>query len=49
MSLVIGAVRDRTLDGGPGPPFVPALLWSAVPLVVFVPLGSWLYSLRTTQ
>lgn len=49
MSLVIGAVRDLTLNGEPGPAFVPALLWSVVPLVVFVPLGLWLYNRRTTQ
>ena len=49
MTLVIDAVRDLTLTGEPGPAFVPALLWSIVPLVVFVPLGLWLYNRRTTQ
>ena len=49
MTLVIDAVRDLTLTGEPGPAFVPALLWSVVPLVVFVPLGLWLYNRRTTQ
>ena len=49
MTLVIDAVRDLTLTGDPGPAFVPALLWSVVPLLVFVPLGLWLYNRRTTQ
>lgn len=49
MSLVIDGVRDLTITGEPGPSFVPALLWSIVPLVVFVPLGIWLYNRRTTQ
>ena len=49
MTLVIDAVRDLTLTGEAGPAFVPALLWSVVPLVVFVPLGLWLYNRRTTQ
>jgi ABC transporter DrrB family efflux protein len=49
MTLVIDAVRALTLTGEPGPAFVPALLWSVVPLVVFVPLGLWLYNRRTTQ
>ena len=49
MTLVIDAVRDLTLTGEPGPAFVPALLWSIVPLVAFVPLGLWLYNRRTTQ
>ena len=49
MSLVIDAVRDLTIRGEPGPAFVPAVLWSVVPLVVFVPLGIWLYNRRTTQ
>jgi len=49
MTLVIDAVRDLTLNGEPGPAFVPAVLWSVVPLVVFVPLGLWLYNRRTTQ
>jgi len=49
MSLVIDAVRDLTITGEPGPSFVPALLASVIPLVVFVPLGIWLYNRRTTQ
>lgn len=49
MSLVIDAVRDLTISGEPGPSFVPAVLWSVIPLVVFVPLGIWLYNRRTTQ
>ena len=49
MSLVIDAVRDLTISGEPGPSFLPAVLWSVIPLVVFVPLGIWLYNRRTTQ
>ena len=49
MSLVIDAVRDLTIRGEPGPAFLPAVLWSVIPLVVFVPLGIWLYNRRTTQ
>jgi oleandomycin transport system permease protein len=49
MSLVIDAVRDLTIFGEAGPAFVPALLWSVIPLAIFVPLGIWLYNRRTTQ
>jgi ABC-2 type transport system permease protein/oleandomycin transport system permease protein len=49
MSLVIDAVRDLTISGEFGPSFVPAVLSSVIPLVVFVPLGIWLYNRRTTQ
>jgi ABC transporter DrrB family efflux protein len=49
MTLVIDAVRDLTIHGEPGPAFIPALLWSVIPLVIFVPLGIWLYNRRTTQ
>jgi ABC transporter DrrB family efflux protein len=49
MTLVIDAIRDLTIKGEPGPAFVPALLWSVIPLVVFVPVGIWLYNRRTTQ
>ena len=49
MSLVIDAVRDLTIRGEVGASFVPAVLSSVIPLVVFVPLGIWLYNRRTTQ
>jgi ABC-2 type transport system permease protein/oleandomycin transport system permease protein len=49
MSLVIDAVRDLTIRGEFGPSFIPAVLSSVIPLVVFVPLGIWLYNRRTTQ
>jgi ABC transporter DrrB family efflux protein len=49
MTLVIDAVRNLTLTGEPGPAFVPALLWSVVPLLIFFPLGFWAYNRRTTQ
>ena len=49
LSLVIDAVRDLTIFGVAGDAFIPALLWSVIPLVVFVPLGIWLYNRRTTQ
>ena len=49
MTLVMDAVRSLTLTGEPGPAFVPAILWSVVPLAIFFPLGVWLYNRRTTQ
>jgi ABC-2 type transport system permease protein/oleandomycin transport system permease protein len=49
MTLVIDAVRSLTLEGQPGPAFVPALLWTAACLALAVPLGLWLYNRRTTQ
>ena len=49
LSLVTDAVRDLTIFGEAGPAFVPALLWSVIPLLVFFPLGVWLYNRRTTQ
>ena len=49
MSLVIDAVRDLTIRGEFGASFIPAVLSSVIPLVVFVPLGIWLYNRRTTQ
>jgi ABC transporter DrrB family efflux protein len=49
MSLVIDAVRDLTIRGEFGASFLSAVLWSVIPLVVFVPLGIWLYNRRTTQ
>jgi ABC transporter DrrB family efflux protein len=49
MSLVIDAVRDLTITGEPGEAFISAVLWSVIPLIVFVPLGIWLYNRRTTQ
>ena len=49
MTLVMDAVRTLTLEGNPGPAFVPAILWSVGSLVVFFPLGLWLYNRRTTQ
>jgi ABC transporter DrrB family efflux protein len=49
MTLVIDAVRSLTLYGEPGPTMIPALLWSVGSLVIFFPLGFWLYNRRTTQ
>jgi ABC-type polysaccharide/polyol phosphate export permease len=49
MTLVIDAVRSLTLTGEPGPATIPAILWSAGSLVIFFPLGLWLYNRRTTQ
>lgn len=49
MTLVMDAVRSLTLDGVPGEAFVPAILWSLGVLVVFFPIGLWLYNRRTTQ
>jgi len=49
MTLVIDAVRSLTLEGVAGDAFVPAILWSVGSLVIFFPLGFWLYNRRTTQ
>ena len=49
MTLVTDAVRSLTLDGTGGPAAIPAILWSIGVLVVFFPLGLWLYNRRTTQ
>ena len=49
MTLVIDAVRSLTLNGDAGPAFAAAILWSLGLLVVFFPLGLWLYNRRTTQ
>lgn len=49
MTLVMDTVRSLTLDGVVGPAFIPAILWSAGSLVVFFPVGMWLYNRRTTQ
>ena len=49
MSLVIDAVRDLTIHGEAGPAFVPAVLWTVIPLAVFFPLAVWAYNRRTTQ
>jgi len=49
MTLVIDAVRSLTLDGVAGEAMVPAILWSVGSLVIFFPLGFWLYNRRTTQ
>jgi ABC transporter DrrB family efflux protein len=49
MTLVIDAVRSLTLDGVAGPELVPAILWSLGSLLIFFPLGMWLYNRRTTQ
>jgi len=49
MTLVIDAVRALTLTGDGGPALVPAILWSIGTLVIFFPIGLWLYNRRTTQ
>jgi ABC transporter DrrB family efflux protein len=49
LTLVMNAVRSLTLDGVPGPDFAAAVGWSLGLLVVFFPLGVWLYNRRTTQ
>jgi ABC-2 type transport system permease protein/oleandomycin transport system permease protein len=49
MTLVTNAVRSLTLQGVPGPDFVPAVIWTIGILVVFFPIGLWLYRRRTTQ
>ncbi len=49
MTLVMDAVRSLTLTGEAGAAFIPAILWSLGSLVIFFPLGMWLYNRRTTQ
>jgi ABC-2 type transport system permease protein/oleandomycin transport system permease protein len=49
MTLVIDTVRSLTLEGEAGPAFMPAILWTIAWLVIFFPLGFWLYNRRTTQ
>lgn len=49
LTLVMNAVRSLTLEGVPGPDFPAAIAWSIGLLIVFFPLGVWLYNRRTTQ
>ena len=49
LTLVMNAVRSLTLEGVPGPDFAAAVAWSVGLLVVFFPVGFWLYNRRTTQ
>lgn len=49
MTLVTNTVRSFTLDGTGGPDAIPALIWSLGTLLVFFPVGLWLYQRRTTQ
>jgi ABC transporter DrrB family efflux protein len=49
LTLVMNAVRDLTLQGVPGDDFAAAVAWSLGLLVVFFPVGLWLYNRRTTQ
>jgi ABC-2 type transport system permease protein/oleandomycin transport system permease protein len=49
LTLLINAVRDLVLGGSGGPDLLPAVLWGVGLLVVFFPIGVWLYQRRTTQ
>ncbi len=49
LTLLINAVRDLVLGGSGGPDLLPAVLWGIGLLVVFFPIGVWLYQRRTTQ
>ena len=49
MTHVVNAVRDLTLGTDLYSAAVPSILWSLGFLVVFFPLGVWLYQRRTTQ
>jgi ABC transporter DrrB family efflux protein len=49
LTLVIDSVRSLTLEGVPGASFVGGVAWSVGLLVVFFPVGMWLYNRRTTQ
>jgi ABC transporter DrrB family efflux protein len=49
LTLVMNAVRSLTTQGVPGDDFGAAVGWSIGLLVVFFPVGLWLYNRRTTQ
>ena len=49
MTLVVNAVRDLTLGTNLYSAALPSVIWSVAFLVVFFPLGLWLYKRRTTQ
>jgi len=49
MTYTINAVRNLVLGGNGGPDLLPSLLWGMGLLVIFFPLGIWLYQRRTTQ
>jgi ABC-2 type transport system permease protein len=49
LTLVMNAVRSLTIEGTPGPDFIPAVMWAVGLLVVFFPIGLWLYNRRTTE
>ena len=49
MTHVVNAVRDLTLGTDLYDAVVPSILWSLGFLVVFFPIGVWLYNRRTTQ
>jgi ABC transporter DrrB family efflux protein len=49
LTLLINAVRDLVLGGSGGPDLLPAVLWGVALLIVFFPIGVWLYQKRTTQ
>ena len=49
MTLVINAVRDLVLGGSGGPDLLAAVAWTVGVLVIFFPIGVWLYQRRTTQ
>jgi ABC-2 type transport system permease protein/oleandomycin transport system permease protein len=49
MTMIVNAVRDLTLGTSNYDAGLPSLLWSLGFLVVFFPLGLWLYKRRTTQ
>jgi ABC-2 type transport system permease protein/oleandomycin transport system permease protein len=49
ITLVINAVRDLVLGGSGGPDAAAAIAWAVGLLVVFFPIGLFLYQRRTTQ
>ena len=49
MTLVINAVRDLVLGGSGGVDLFAAVAWAVGLLVIFFPIGVWLYQRRTTQ
>lgn len=49
ITLVINAVRDLVLGGSGGADAPAAIAWAVGLLIVFFPIGLWLYQRRTTQ
>jgi ABC transporter DrrB family efflux protein len=49
LTLVTNTVRSLMLNGSGGSDAIPALIWALGLLLVFFPIGLWLYRRRTSQ